>query len=242
MDLEGKVALVTGAARRVGAEIARALARRGVAVAVHYRSSEGDARALVAEIQAAGGRAVALRADVTRAADVDALVAGTEEALGGLDLLVNNAGRFVRTPFPRVTESEWDASVDANLKGPFLCCRAAAPGMIARGGGKIVNIADVAGVRPWAEYVPYSVAKAGLIALTIGLAKELAPTVLVNAVAPGAVLLEGLSEDIARRQIARVPLRRAGAPEDVAAAVVYLAENDYVTGVCLPVDGGRLAV
>jgi NAD(P)-dependent dehydrogenase (short-subunit alcohol dehydrogenase family) len=241
MKLEGKVALVTGAGRRIGASIARALAARGAAVAVHHLTAEVEARALAADIEAAGGRAVALRADLTQASEVDALVRTTVEQLGGLDILINNASTFARVPFLETTEADWDRALDTNLKSAFLCCRAAAPHLLARGGGKIVSLADVAGVRPWAEYIPYSVAKAGVVALTVGLAKALAPIVQVNAIAPGVVLGEGFPEDVVKRQLARVPLKREGSPADVVGAVLYFMDADYVTGVCLPVDGGRLA-
>lgn len=242
MELQGKTALVTGGAIRVGREIVLALAGRGAAVAVHYHRSEEPARALVAQIQDRGGRAAAFQADVSEAASVDRLMDCVLSHFGALDVLVNNAAIFQRTPFATVTEEEWDRTLGVNLKGPFLCARRAGREMLARGGGKIVNIADISAYRPWANYIPYCVSKAGVAALTQGLAKALAPTVQVNAVAPGAVLFpEAYTEEQRRSVIASIPMGRPGSPEDVARTVLFLVEGpDYVTGVVIPVDGGRL--
>ncbi|MCS6863187.1 MAG: SDR family NAD(P)-dependent oxidoreductase, partial [Abditibacteriales bacterium] len=188
MTLEGRVALVTGAAVRVGRAIAHALARRKAKVVVHYHTSERAAREVVSEIEALGQQAVAFPADLSQSQQVEALVDESLRTFKRIDILVNNAAIFYRTPFLSASEEDWDRHLDLNLKGVFLCCKAVAPAMLAQGGGRIINIADIAGVRPWADYVPYCVSKAGVIALTQGLAKALAPTVLVNAVAPGTVL------------------------------------------------------
>lgn len=242
MELAGKVALVTGAGgARLGRAIALAIASRGAAIGVHYRSNERGALELVAEIERSGGRAAIFRADLERPPEIEALVGSVVSTLGGLDVLVSNASVFRRTPFATTTERDWDEALDTNLKAPFLLARAAAPHLGARGPGKIVHVADTSALRPWPEYIPYCVSKAGLIALTQGLARALAPQVLVNAVAPGPVLPpEGASEEEVRRAIARVPLGRVGSPGDVAAAVLFLLEgSDYVTGAVIPVDGGR---
>lgn len=241
MTLEGKVALITGAAVRVGRTIALELAQRKAKVVVHYHTSEREAREVVSIIEEAGQQAVALRADLSQSQRVETLVSESLRAFGRIDILVNNAAIFYRTPFLSMGEEDWDKHLDLNLKGVFLCCKAVAPVMVAQGSGRIINIADVAGVRPWADYVPYCVSKAGVIALTQGLAKALAPTVLVNAVAPGTVLFpENYTEEDKEKVRAAIPLGREGTPEDIARAVAFLAESDYMTGAVIPVDGGRL--
>lgn len=239
MEIEGKVALVTGGARRLGRSIALALAERGAELVVHYRDSEREAQEVLALIKRAGGKPVAVRGDVSVAADVDRIVETAMQAFGRIEILVNNAAVFYRTPFGELTEEDWDRFLDVNLKGPFLLCRRIGAIMLRQGQGKIVNLADVAGQKVWAEYIPYSVSKAGLIALTRGLAKALSPHVQVNAIAPGTVLLpEGTTPEEQERAVRRVPLDRLGSPEDIAQAVVYLIENDFITGETLRIDGG----
>lgn len=240
MEIEGKIALVTGSAKRVGRAIALALAERGAELVIHYRDSEREAQELLALLKRAGGKPVAVRGDVSVAADVDRIVETAMQAFGRIEILVNNAAIFSRTPFENLTEEDWDRFLDVNLKGPFLLCRKIGGIMLRQGRGKIISLADIAAFKVWAEYIPYSVSKAGLIALTRGLAKALAPAVQVNAVAPGAVLLpEGTTPEERERAIRRVPLDRLGAPEDIARAVVYLIENDFITGEVLRVDGGQ---
>ncbi|MBI2002228.1 MAG: SDR family oxidoreductase [candidate division NC10 bacterium] len=240
MEIEGKIALVTGSAKRVGRAIALALAERGAELVIHYRDSEREAQELLALLKRAGGKPVAVRGDVSVAADVDRIVETAMQAFGRIEILVNNASIFSRTPFENLTEEDWDRFLDVNLKGPFLLCRKIGGIMLRQGRGKIISLADIAAFKVWAEYIPYSVSKAGLIALTRGLAKALAPAVQVNAVAPGAVLLpEGTTPEERERAIRRVPLDRLGAPEDIARAVVYLIENDFITGEVLRVDGGQ---
>ncbi|MBI3084356.1 MAG: SDR family oxidoreductase [candidate division NC10 bacterium] len=240
MEIEGKIALVTGSAKRVGRAIALALAERGAELVIHYRDSEREAQELLALLKRAGGKPVAVRGDVSVAADVDRIVETAMQAFGRIEILVNNASIFSRTPFENLMEEDWDRFLDVNLKGPFLLCRKIGGIMLRQGRGKIISLADIAAFKVWAEYIPYSVSKAGLIALTQGLAKALAPAVQVNAVAPGAVLLpEGTTPEERERAIRRVPLDRLGAPEDIARAVVYLIENDFITGEVLRVDGGQ---
>ncbi len=239
MPAEPRIALVTGGARRLGRAISLALARAGYDVAISYRSSAADARRTVAALRAEGRRAAAFRCDVRNRAEVARLVERTRRALGPVDLLVINAGVFRRTPLEKTTESDWRFHMDTNLEGAFWCAQCAGLEM-ARRGGAIVMIADVAGLRPWPGYLPYSISKAGMVALTRGLAIRLAPRVRVNAVAPGPVLPpEEYSPAEAAQAAAQTLLRRLGSAEDVAAAVVYLASAPYVTGVVLPVDGGR---
>jgi NAD(P)-dependent dehydrogenase (short-subunit alcohol dehydrogenase family) len=242
VELRDRVALVTGGAVRVGAAISRELAQHGARLAVLYHRSGAAAAALVQEIERAGGQALAVAGDTSRAEAVESAVQGVQERFGRIDVLVNSAAIFFETPFPDLSEDDWDRTLAVNLKGPFLCARAVAPGMLARGEGKIINIADIAGLRPWPRYVPYSVSKAGVIALTQGLARALAPHVQVNAIAPGPVLLPDEFTPEQREQALRhVPMGREGSAEDIARTVRFLIEGpDYITGTVIPVDGGRL--
>jgi NAD(P)-dependent dehydrogenase (short-subunit alcohol dehydrogenase family) len=243
MELQGKTALVTGGARRVGKAISLALARRGANVVVNYHRSEEEARQTVEEITALGPRGLAVRADVTRADDVKAMVQTALDCFGRLEVLVNNAAVFFKTPFDTLTEPDWDLTVDSNLKGPFLCALFVGQQMIKQGTpGKIINIGDWSGIRPYVDYIPYCVSKAGVIALTKALAVTLAPTIQVNCVAPGPVLMpEDYGEEEREEIIAGTPLKRFGSPEDVANTVIFLVEgSDFVTGATYLVDGGRL--
>jgi NAD(P)-dependent dehydrogenase (short-subunit alcohol dehydrogenase family) len=244
MELLGRTALVTGAARRVGREIALALARRGMDVVVHYRRSAPEARATVAEVERLGRRAVGLEADLARPDEVEALADRSIQALGAIDVLVNSAALFYRTPLDKVAWDDWEQVLRVNLIGPSLLARRLGLEMRRRGEGKIVNIADVAGMRPWTDFLPYCVSKAALIALTRGLARALAPQVHVNAVAPGTVLLADEYGEKEREAIVRAtPLKRIGDPGDVANAVLFLLEgSDFITGQVIVVDGGRSVV
>lgn len=233
---------MTGAARRVGRVVALALARRGAHVVVHYHQSSEAAQRTVEEIKALGVRATALAADLSRVSEIESMVERAVQFLGRLDVLVNNASVFWRTPFGSITERDWDDHLDVNLKATFFCAQAAAPVMQKQGEGKIINISDWAGYRPYADYIPYCVSKAGVIALTQVLARTLAPTIQVNGVAPGPVLLpEDYDEREREKIIQETPLGRLGSPEDVAQAVLFLIEgSDFITGHTLVVDGGRL--
>jgi len=241
IDLCGRVAVVTGGARRLGRATVLGLAGHGVRVVVHYRHSAADAAATVAAARAAGVEAIAVSADATRPNDVDALLDQTLRAFGRVDALVTTAGAFRRTPLATLSDADWRDMLADNLEATFVPARRFGLHMRAHGGGAIVTFADVAGLRPWAEYAPYCAAKAGVVALTYALAKELAPTVRVNAIAPGPVLFpDDFDAEARAREIGRTLLRRAGEPAHVADAVVTLLRNDYITGVVLPVDGGRL--
>lgn len=241
--LAGQVALVTGGAVRLGRAIALALGREGCHVAVHYHRSAAAARATVRDLQALGVEAAAFRADVSVPGEARRLVRDALRRFGRLDLLVNNAGIFFRTPLEQTTPAQWDRLLAVNLRGPFLVSQAAARAMRRAGAGRIVNIADVGGLRAWPSYIPYCVSKAGLLMLTKGLALALAPAVQVNCVAPGAVLLpEGVSPGVRQRLRQEVPMGREGDPEDVAAAVIFFATCPrYITGQVLCVDGGVTA-
>lgn len=240
-DLRGKVALVTGAGRRLGAAMALALAEDGADVLVHYHTSAEGARTVSDQIRSMGRRAVAVGADVRDGAAVAALFERLDRELGRLDILVNSASAFDRAPFEDVDEAAFQHSLDVNLTGPFRFARRAAPRLEKAGAGLVVNLVDVSGVRPWRHYLAHSVSKAGLIALTHALAKELAPATRVNAICPGAVLWpERYDERTKAAILSKVPLARAGSPADVVKALRYLLTADYVTGEVLYVEGGRL--
>jgi pteridine reductase len=239
VELGDRVALVTGAGRRLGRAIALGLARRGARVVVHHHTAADGARDVVAEIRAAGGSAHALAADLTDADSAVRLVGEAADQWDALDIVVNSAGVMHRTPVGEVTPAVWDAIFAVNLRAPFFIAQAAAARMGERGGA-IVNIADLAALETWSAYVPHGISKAGVIQMTRALAHALAPHIRVNAVAPGAVLLpEGWDKAAAEHLVATTPLRRLGSPDDVVEAVVYLLRADYVTGTTLVVDGGR---
>jgi pteridine reductase len=239
LDLRGRAVLVTGAGVRVGRAIALALAARGMRVGVHYSQSDTDAADTVRLAAAAGGEAWAVRADLRDPAQAERVVRDTASHFGALDALVNSAASMIRTPLEEVTAAQWDEIFALNLRAPFFCARAAAAVMGERGGA-IVNIADLAGLETWPAFIPHGVSKAGVMHLTRELARALAPRIRVNAVAPGAVLLpESWTPADAERLARTTPLGRIGRPADVAEAVCYLLEAEYVTGETLVVDGGR---
>jgi pteridine reductase len=238
----GKTALVTGAARRVGAGIVRVLHGAGANVVVHYHRSGPDAQRLAAELNATRAGSVILAAadllDVTQHA---ALVAAAVRAFGGLDILVNNASTFYPTPVGEISEAAWDDLIGTNLKAPLFLAQAAAPALHERG-GLIINLADIHGMRPLRRYPVYSVAKAGVIMLTLSLARELGPHVRVNAVAPGPVMWpeDGVDPALQAKILQRTALKRPGSAVDVARTCLFFAaEAPYVTGQVLAVDGGR---
>ena len=241
-DYNPPVVLITGAAHRVGAAIARELHHHGMRVVVHYRRSREAAEGLCAELEAVRpDSACALGADLLSAEARQALVTAAVERWGRLDALVNNASSFYPTPLAEADEAQWEDLLGSNLKAPFFLVQAAAS-ELARREGAVVNIVDVHAERPLKDHPIYSIAKAGLVMLTKSLARELAPRVRVNAVAPGAILWpERPLAEAARLQILdRIALKRQGRPEDVARAVRYLIEEaDYTTGHVLTVDGGR---
>src|SRR6516164_494766 len=242
MNLQGKVALVTGASKRVGRAIALALAERGAALAIHYRSSRAGAEEAAARIIGQRGRAQIFSAELERVDEIERMVASVIEAFGRLDVLVNSASVFYRKPLEELTERDWDLNLDTNLKAPFFLSKFAGAAMRRQGAGKIVNIGDWAGIRPYNDYLPYTVSKAGLIGLTRALAKALAPEVQVNCVALGPVMPpEEYSEEENARLVAGTLVKRLGSPEDVARAVLFFCEGtDFATGATLLVDGGRL--
>jgi pteridine reductase len=241
--LHGKVALVTGAARRVGAEIARALHRCGAAVAIHCNRSRADAERLASEFDALRpGSAVVLQSDLLDVGAPERLVDATLARYGQLDVLVNNASTFYATPLGEIGEAQWNDLIGSNLKAPlFLSQAAMTPLRLAR--GLILNIVDIHGMRPLRRYPVYSAAKAGLIMLTRSLAREMGPHVRVNGIAPGPVMWpeDGTADsDLQRKIVDRTVLKRSGSAQDIARAAVFFAtEAPFVTGQILAVDGGR---
>jgi NAD(P)-dependent dehydrogenase (short-subunit alcohol dehydrogenase family) len=239
--LEGTAALVTGAGTRIGHAIAIGLAQSGCDVAIHYHGSADGAEETARAVRAAGRRAELLQADLADAAAARGLADKAARALKRLDVVVNSAAIMVREPVEAVTPESWDATFDLNLRAMFFVSQGAIP-HLRRARGKIVNMADIAGMEPWPAYVPHCISKAGVIMLTKGLAQALAPDIAVNAIAPGAVLLPEEWDEAAREHIRKTtPLDRLGSPDDVVAAVRFLLSGtDYVTGTVLVVDGGRL--
>ncbi len=243
-DSSPRVALVTGGARRIGACIADTLHRHGYRVLVHHGRSAADAAALVARLNdRRPDSAAALQCDLMSVAEIDTLADRARQQWGRMDLLVNNASSFYPTPLERLTATDFERLVGVNLRAPLFLTRALAADLGAHRGA-VVNLADIYAERPLPQYAPYCAAKAGLVSITRSLARELAPDVRVNAVAPGAILWPETDEDDQAREslLARVPLGRIGDPGDIAGAVLYLAQSDYVTGQVLAVDGGRSVV
>ena len=237
--LEGKVALVTGAAKRIGRSVALRLASEGADVIVNYHGAQAEAEEVVVQITAMGRRATAIRADVSKKSDVTVLFAAAEKEFGRLDILVNNVGMFFPAKFEELTEEQWDRIMNTNLKSQFLCAQAAAPILRRSGQGRIINFASLGGLLAWPSYTHYCVSKAGVIMLTRCLARSLAPEITVNAIAPGTITFEGDAPELSEDFIKRAPLKRTGTAKDIDDAVAYLAQAGFVTGQVLVVDGGR---
>jgi len=240
--LSGKVALVTGAAHRIGAQIARSLHAQGMDMVLHYRGSEAAARALAAELTLSRPDSVLLhRADLDHCHEFPGLIEQVRAFRGRLDVLVNNASGFYPTPFEDAGEEQWEDLMGANLKGPFFLTQAAAP-LLRAASGCVVNLVDIHAERPRKGYPIYSVAKAGNAMMVKALARELGPQVRVNGIAPGAILWpeQALGEDAKGEILTRTALKRTGAPMDIARALLFLVRDaDYITGQIITVDGGR---
>lgn len=233
-SLAGKVILVTGAAKRIGRGIAVRLAAEGARVAIHYQRSEVEARRTAEE---ANGAPI-FRANLESVAEITRLFAELEERCGRLDGLVNNAARFTRFDPLDITEKDWDFIHSVNLKATFFCCQQGARLMRKSGGGRIVNISSLGGIRPWAEHAHYCSSKAGVIMLTKALAKAWAPEITVNSVAPGVIPFEDIDER-GKQMIANTPAGRGGTPDEIADGVVFfLAASNFITGQLIAVDGG----
>jgi NAD(P)-dependent dehydrogenase (short-subunit alcohol dehydrogenase family) len=233
-SLAERVVLVTGAAKRIGRGIALRLAREGARVAIHYSTSEAEARATAAEC----GNAPLFRANLEKIAEIERLFSEVQQHFGKLDGLVNNAARFTRKDPLEITEADWDFVHSVNLKATFFCCQQGAKRMLSGDGGRIVNISSLGGIRAWPDHAHYCASKAGVIHLTRALAQAWAPKITVNSVAPG-VIPFGEPDERVKRLIAKTPAGRAGTADEIADAVVFfLTASDFMTGQVLAVDGG----
>jgi pteridine reductase len=240
MELHGKTALVTGGAVRVGRAITMALARGGANVVINYHASGAEAESAAEEARRLGVRALPVQADVADPEQVRVMFAAARQQLGGVDVLVNSASLFKKTPVPTDDVRDWQRVTRILIDGSFYCSNAAVPGMLEKGDGVIVNILDEAALEPWPEFAAHSVGKTGVMALTRQLALELAPAVRVNGVAPGPILPPpGMSPTGIAHAAQRTLLRRWGTPEDVARVVLFLIAEDYITGEVIVVDGGE---
>ena len=246
MNLEGKAALVTGASRGIGREIALELARQGANVAVNFAGNEAKANEVVDEIKALGRDALAIKCDVSKTEEVSSMVKETIERFGSLDILVNNAGITRDNLLMRMKDEEWDDVININLKGVFLCTKAVTRQMMKQRNGRIINIASIVGVSGNPGQANYVAAKAGVIGLTKTAAKELAArNITVNAIAPGFIttdMTDKLTEEIKTEMLKQIPLARFGEPKDIAKAAAFLASSDsaYMTGQTLHIDGGMV--
>ena len=236
--LNGRVALVTGSAKRLGRAIALRLAEEGASLVIHYRSSGVEAQSAVAEVEKLGRQAIAIGADLNRISEIRKLFDEAGHHFGRLDILVNSAANFLPASVISTTEEIWDASLDSNVKAPFFCAQAAAP-LLRRAKGVVINFADAGGLLGWPGYIPHSVSKAGVVMLTKVLAKGLAPEVRVNAIAPGTITMPGDPPELEADFIKLAPLRRTGTPRDITDTVLFLAQSKFITGQVLVVDGGR---
>jgi pteridine reductase len=240
--LTGKLALITGAAHRVGAQIARSLHAQGMDLVLHYRSSATAAQALKAELEASRSNSILLlQADLNQCAGFAALMDRVRAFRQRLDLLVNNASSFYPTPVDEATETQWEDLLGSNLKGPFFLTKEAAP-LLRAANGCVINLVDIYAQRPLQDHPIYSIAKAGNAMMVKSLARELGPDVRVNGIAPGAILWpeQGLSDGVKHEILARTALKRSGSPEDIARTLLFLLRDaDYITGQIIAVDGGR---
>ncbi|MGB7281060.1 MAG: SDR family oxidoreductase [Candidatus Acidiferrum sp.] len=237
-SLAGKVALVTGAGKRLGRAVALRLAEEGADVVVHYNSSASEAHDVCGEIEALGRRAAALQANLNSVSEIQKLFEETGKQFGRLDVLVNSAANFLPASIVSTTEEIWDASLNTNLKAGFFCAQAATP-LLRRANGTIVNFADAGGLLGWPGYIPHSISKAGVVMLTKVLAKALAPEVRVNAIAPGTITMPGDPPEWESNFVKPAPLQRTGRPSDIADAVSYFVHAEFLTGHTLVLDGGR---
>ena len=237
--LLGRVALVTGAGKRLGHHIAVRLASEGADIAAHYGKSASEAEQIVAEVEKLGRRAAAFQAELTDVAAIRNLVSQVVAHFGRLDILINSAANFLQTKFADTPESTWDASLNTNLRAPFFLSQAAAPHLAKSGRGAIINFSDIGGLVGWRDFLPHSISKAGIILMTRVLAKELGPAVRVNALAPGTITMPGDPPEWQRDFIEHSPLHRSGCPDEITDAILFLLTAEFVTGHTLVIDGGR---
>ena len=241
MELRGATALVTVAAKRVGKAIALELAKKGANIVLHYNRSEEEARETAALLAQEGVQVYCLRADLGSVNEIESFVSKALEQAGTIDILVNAASQFHETPFESISEADWDTHLAVNLKAIFFLSQKVAQSMVAAKRGKIVNIIDAHIWRPYLHYLPYLVSKTGLVGLTLCLARELAPHIQVNGIAPGPVLMQPQwSQEMVREIVDSVPLQRIGTPEDIAKGVIFCIEGpEFMTGAIIPIDGGQ---
>ncbi len=241
MKIKNSVILITGSADRLGKATAYFLAQKGAKVVIHYHTNKSKARKTADEIEKIGHKPLVIEGDLTIEKNWIKIKKKILDRYGKIDVLVNNAAIFYPTPFFEVSGKQWDDFMQSNLKSVFWGCKIFGETMMSRKSGKIINIADISTERVWAGYIPYCVSKAGVIALTKGLAKVLAPHITVNAIAPGAILEpENFDKKLAERLVKKTPLKRFGTPQDVANAIAFLIENgDYITGTVIKIDGGQ---
>lgn len=240
MNINDSVVLITGAATRVGRYVARHLAERGASLAFSYYLEDEPWEEAKAEFETFGRSAFARQVEIRDREQVVNLIQGTVQALGRLDVLINSASIWLKSPLMEISEADWDLAMDVNVKGPFLCSQAAAKVMQEQGGGVIINITDLSAFQVWEGYAHHAASKAALVSLTKSMAMELAPTIRVNAIAPGTVMLpEGASDAKREWAVSKSVLGRIGSPEDVARMAEFLIENDFITGSVHFVDGGR---
>jgi 3-oxoacyl-[acyl-carrier protein] reductase len=238
---EQKVAVVTGSGRRLGRQMALALAKRGFDLVIAYRNSESGAKETSNEASALGHDSIVVQADISRPDDVERLVRQSVAKYKKIDVLVNNAGIFLRRTWNQINFETWQSFLATNLTGAFLCSQAFGRGMVKQGCGRIVNIASIGGIQAWANHIPYSVSKSGVISLTRCFARALAPSVMVNSIAPGTIIIEGEEDpSVQHLPVERIPLQRYGMASDVISVLLFLATSaSYITGQVFAVDGGR---
>ncbi len=243
MQINESVILITGAATRVGRELSLYFARRGANISFSFYQDVEPWQETKRDIEALGVKCFAKKVEVRDRNQILALAEQTQNQFGKIDVLINNASIWLKTPFLEISESDWDLSLDVNLKGPFLCSQAVAPYMVQNGHGVIINITDISAFQVWTGYAHHAASKAGLVSLTKSMAVELAPTIRVNAIAPGTVLLppNALPAKV-EWAVEKSVLKRVGSPEDVAQVAQLIIENDFITGAVYQIDGGRSLV
>jgi NAD(P)-dependent dehydrogenase (short-subunit alcohol dehydrogenase family) len=243
MELQNSVVVITGAAMRVGREVALYLSERGANIIFSFYLDSEPWQETKTAIETNGGQCLAMQVEVRDEQQVQNLMDAAVEQFGRIDVLINNASVWLKTPFMDIKSSEWDLSMDINLKGPFLCSQAAARHMLAQGRGVIINITDLSAFQVWPGYAHHAASKAGLVALTKSMAAELAPAVRVNAIAPGTVLLPpNASPEKVQWAVDKSLLKKVGTPQDVGMMAAFLIENDFATGSVYFIDGGRSLV
>lgn len=243
MQIKDSVILITGAATRVGRELSLFFARQGANISFSYFQDDEPWQETRRDIEALGVGCAVMKVEVRNRVQVLALAEQTQKRFGRIDVLINNASIWLKTPFLDINESDWDLSLDVNLKGPFLCSQAVAPYMLKNGKGVIINITDISAFQVWSGYAHHAASKAGLVALTKSMAVELAPTIRVNAIAPGTVLLPPNAPPAKIEwAVEKSVLKRVGSPTDVAQVAQLMIENDFITGAVYQVDGGRSLV